>query len=116
MAKLFHANPGCWVSEFQVLGVHRHTYCGTAAVGERCQRLCRSRCVAGGQKCSRIIVFLQALPTTTEKEVLQKRAIAGFSAHVYVGTICSLQKAVSEVQSSKHLKVYIQSDTKKGNF
>jgi hypothetical protein len=104
MAKLLHANPGRWVTEFQVSGLYRHAYCGTATTGERCQRLCRSRCVANGQKYSRIIIFLQALPTTAEKEVLQKRTIGGISAHIYVGTICSLQKAVSVVQGSNILR------------
>ena len=55
---------------------------------------------------SALSFFLLALPTTTEKEMLQKRTIADFSAHIYMGTICSLQKAVSAVQGSKHVKVY----------
>jgi hypothetical protein len=95
------------VTEFKVLGVRRNAYCGTATIGERCQRLCRGRCLASGQKYSRIIVLMQALPTTTEKEELPKLTIAGFGTHIYVGTICCLQQALSAVQCSKHLKVYI---------
>ena len=71
MAKLLYANPGLWVTEFQVSGVYMHAYCGTATIGERCQRLCRSRCVT--DQWTEIFphyrFFLLAVPTTTEKEV-----------------------------------------------
>jgi hypothetical protein len=55
-----------------------------------------------GRNIPGISILLQALrPSMTAKEVLPKRTTSRFSSHIYVGTICSLQKAVSAVQRSR---------------